>query len=290
MIWIISDVKIPDTGDIERDEKDDLIMECNKLSVIKQICKLFKPSLWNNMGFGFVSPKQFEKIKNSKLHNNNNNNNSLSSYKTNETKKPRMTRNSLSCDSSLFIDDALYENIIKTDSDNESSDFSRDSSKKVKVNDNFNKLPITEEVFKTLPKPPQSIWRRGKRSNEDKIKIRNWENELKSLGYDPSEYKKYVSMKKSEENLEPNYKLNQLAILLTSKEFMNDLEDNSIGESVEENATTNNEIPKPVDKNELCNNNSDVFRKENFEYKKQVTYGNYDLEDITSILFSMSQK
>lgn len=290
MIWIISDITIPDSGDIERDEKSGIIVECNKLAIIKQICKLYKPSLWNNMGFGFVSPKQFERIKNSKSYNSNDF--MFSNKNNNDTIKPRMTRNSLSCDSSLFIDDTLYENTIKkTDSDSEYGDISFESSKKNKLNDNYDspKLPFTDEAIKTLPKPPQTIWRRGKRSNEDKIKIIKWENELKSLGYDPIEYKKYVSMKRSEEVVEPINKLNQLAILLTSKEFMNDLEDYTNEEFEDDNATSTERI-NTVDKSKLCNNNPDVFRKESYEYKKQLTCGNYDIDDITSILFSMGQK
>lgn len=94
---------------------------------------------------------------------------------------------------------------VNEDSKSESTSEKRGKKKKNKYYETIEitRHSMSDEALQFLREPPPSIWKRGKRSADERDKIQLWEQELKDLGYDPVEYKRYVvELNKSKENLE----------------------------------------------------------------------------------------
>lgn len=302
MIWVISETEIPDEGDIEREDNNSYT-ECNKKTIIQQVCKLYKPSLWNNMGFGFVTPKQFKIIKNStpgKLNKQKLNNISSSGKKpespSTPSKKSRNTLNSISRDSLGYESEpetinnshlplkkrAISEtmnNIGNVNNNEETEEMTPRPRKKGKFVEaiELNKNTINEDAIKNLPEPPPSVWRRGKRNTEEKAKIEEWENIIKGLGYSPVDYKRFVYLKrkenekfKNEGDDESNEQISQLSKIALNESSSSE---SNIGE---------NEVKKSSNEENTSKNNND---------NKKEAEGTHedDLDDVTTLLYAMSK-
>lgn len=307
MIWVVSETEIPDEGDIEREDNNSYA-ECNKKTIIQQVCKLYKPSLWNNMGFGFVTPKQYKIIKSStpgKLNwqklaslssKKSESSSSLSSSTSSTPKKTRTTFNSLSRESIGYDSEpetinhsqlplkkrAISEtmnNFVNNNDEETTNEITPRPRKKGKFVEaiELTKNIITEEAIKNLPEPPPSVWRRGKRNVEEKAKIEEWENVIKELGYSPADYKRFVYLKRKEKEKYKSESSEQNEPVTPSKET-------TTNESLPVDSNPKNDEDNNQQMNENTSNDDDNQTKNDVKESQED-----DLDDVTTLLYAMSK-